>query len=71
MWLTTFKALDSSALRKCYIPYILDQPREVRQIRSPGYTWLMAPPLVTTDQPFEDSEKFHSPARGLQGLAYS
>ncbi|XP_023616035.1 transcription factor COE4 [Myotis lucifugus] len=23
------------------------------------------------DQPFEDSEKFHSPARGLQGLAYS
>nr|XP_058893685.1 transcription factor COE4 isoform X1 [Kogia breviceps] len=23
------------------------------------------------DQPFEDSDKFHSPARGLQGLAYS
>ncbi|KAM8775802.1 transcription factor COE4 [Rhynchonycteris naso] len=23
------------------------------------------------DQPFEDSEKFHSPARGLQGMAYS
>uniref|UniRef100_A0A452T4Q4 Uncharacterized protein n=1 Tax=Ursus maritimus TaxID=29073 RepID=A0A452T4Q4_URSMA len=23
------------------------------------------------DQPFEDSDKFHSSARGLQGLAYS
>ncbi|KAG8513395.1 Transcription factor COE4, partial [Galemys pyrenaicus] len=31
--------------------------------------WLL--PLLPTDQPFEDSDKFHSPARGLQGLAYS
>lgn len=53
------------------MPCILDQPKEDRHIRSPGYMWLMTPLLVTADQPFEDSEKFHSPARGLQGLAYS
>lgn len=50
----------------------VSSPESDRQVAPPDGTWLMAPfSLTTTDQSFEDSDKFHSPARGLQGLAYS
>ncbi|XP_058535376.1 transcription factor COE4 isoform X2 [Ochotona princeps] len=43
----------------------------LRPPSSPAQACPRAHAEVLPDQPFEDSDKFHSPARGLQGLAYS
>lgn len=58
-------------MQELYAQSAGSSPEKDRQVGSSGFTRLMVPFSLTLDQPFEESDKFHSPARGLQGLAYS